>query len=204
MAGRLKGLTKIMSRKCNPCSLKPLIAVNSPNPAAISMITRPVYISMSLMNYKQRPVCKSLAAAVVSFFLDVVVDFDAEDYHRAYQCDDVGDCQRPVGNEYALYYEKERAESHHEERGDGDAIGVAGAYGGDSLWQIAEYHADGSEAAEYCCEIHDCVSLRLKTSFRHCRKEVAWMLVCNRFRGDGMNVMASCGPKPLADDLFIV
>lgn len=78
----------------------------------------------------------------------VVVDFDAEDYSRAYGGDDIGDHQRPIVNHYTLHDKEYRAEAHHTEGGHGYAVGVARAHGGNSLRHIAENHADCGQAAE--------------------------------------------------------
>ena len=83
------------------------------------------------------------------FFVRVVVELDAEDDDRADGGDDVGDDQRPVLQHDALDDEEYRAEAEHAEGGHGNAVGVAGLYGGDGLGQIAQHHADA------CCVADD-------------------------------------------------
>ena len=85
-------------------------------------------------------------------FLDiVVVDFDAEDDYAADSSNEVGDKQRPkhVGlMQQALQHKTHATYTHHQERGQGDAVGIAGADGVNSLRQVAQNHCDAGHPAE--------------------------------------------------------
>lgn len=79
----------------------------------------------------------------------VVVDFDAEDNQRTDGGDYVCYYQWPVCQGDALYYKEDRAEAEHTECRQGNAVGVAGAYGSNGLRQVAEYHANTCGVAYY-------------------------------------------------------
>lgn len=76
----------------------------------------------------------------------VVVDFYAEDDDRADEGDDVGDPECPHVGKEAQNDKEGRTEAHHNECGHCDAVGIACAYGGVCLGDIAQYHAD-------CCSV---------------------------------------------------
>ena len=73
---------------------------------------------------------------------------DTEDDDRADGRDDVGDDQRNVRRQNAVDNKKHTAETQHDKRRQSDAVGVAGAYRHDSLWHIAENHADARQIAD--------------------------------------------------------
>lgn len=77
--------------------------------------------------------------------LPVVVNLYAENYCGAHRGDYVGDNKRPVAQHEALHDEEHRAKTQHYEGGQGNARGVAGAYGGDGLGQVAQHHADACQ-----------------------------------------------------------
>ena len=82
----------------------------------------------------------------------VVVNLDAEDGDAAYRGDKVGDKDRPqnVGLvQQPLQHEGDTAYTHHHEGGQGYIVGLAGAYGANGLWQVAEYHADACHVSTY-------------------------------------------------------
>ena len=83
----------------------------------------------------------------------VVVNLNAEDDDRAYQCYDVGDPKSPDMSKDAENYKKCRTEPHHNECQHGYAIGIASFDGGVRLWHIAKYHADGCRVWK---EIYSC------------------------------------------------
>lgn len=72
----------------------------------------------------------------------VVAELHAEDYGGTDGGNHVSDDQRHVANNYALHHEEYAAGTHSQKRGEGNAVGVACAYGGDGLGQIAANHAD--------------------------------------------------------------
>jgi hypothetical protein len=83
-------------------------------------------------------------------FSYVVADFDCKDYAAACAGDGVGNEHGPndaTGVQYALQHECEGAYCHHEERGKGNAVGIACAYGGYGLWQIAKYEPNACHIA---------------------------------------------------------
>ena len=100
----------------------------------------------------------------LGFFLEIVV-VHLDDEHDAAACggDEVGDEQRPddLGLvEQALEHEAETADGHHQEGGQGYALGVARADGLNGLGQIAQHHGDaGNEAANLVERIllHRCI-----------------------------------------------
>ena len=85
---------------------------------------------------------------LASLLFAVVDDLDGDDNHRADGGDDVGDDEGPVADEDALDDKEERAEAHHQEGGHGDALGVAGTDGDDSLGHVAQNHRDRSGPSE--------------------------------------------------------
>ena len=83
-----------------------------------------------------------------TFLPIIVVHLDAEDDDAADEGDEIGDKQVDVAYQYALNHESEAAYGHHDEAGQRDAVGFAGAYGFDGLWKIAEYHGDAGNPPE--------------------------------------------------------
>ena len=80
----------------------------------------------------------------------VVVDLNAKDDEAARSSDEVGDEQRPqhIGFvQQALQHEAHTADTHHQEGGQGDAVGLACANGMDGLGQIAQNHRDAGYPA---------------------------------------------------------
>lgn len=109
--------------------------------------------------------CRSVVFALAA----VVVDLYAEHYGRRYGGDGVGYYQRPVGKHQALDYEKHAAGSEQKECGHGYAVGVAGAYGVESLGKIAANHADGGGVAydvEKKLVVHNCDFSKRVESYR--------------------------------------
>lgn len=88
------------------------------------------------------PLFGELALAGVAAFAPVVAHLHREDYGRAEAGHDVGDEQGPVAEQYALYHEKQTAETHQQECRHGNALSIVSAYRINSLRQIAKYHAD--------------------------------------------------------------
>ena len=92
-----------------------------------------------------------------TFLPIIVVHLDAEDDDAADEGDEVGDEQVDVAYQYALNHESEAAYGHHDEAGQRDAVGFAGANGLDGLWQIAQDEADAGYPAanvNQCLIIH--------------------------------------------------
>lgn len=79
------------------------------------------------------------------------MNFDSEDYHRAYGSDCISYHQRPVCGHTALYDKEYRAERKHYEGCERYAAGIARADSRDGLRQIAEYHTYGGTVAEDVC-----------------------------------------------------
>lgn len=48
-----------------------------------------------------------------------------------------------------LHHKSKGTDSHHQEGGQGNAVGVACAYGGYCLWKVAQYHAETGYITEY-------------------------------------------------------
>ena len=69
-------------------------------------------------------------------------------YHRPYYA---------VFVQQALHYKGEGAYCHHKECGQGNAVGIACAYGGYCLWQVTQYHANAGNVPAngvYCFLVH--------------------------------------------------
>ena len=96
------------------------------------------------------------------FLFAVVMDFDGEDNNGANRGYDVGNDQRHIVEQQALDYEQHRAGAESQKRRHGYAVGLARAYGGYGLGQIAAYHANGGKVAENKGYIHGWYGLREK------------------------------------------
>ena len=79
----------------------------------------------------------------------VVAHLYREYYHRANRGDDIGDYQRDIVETYALHHEKYASQAKGEECGHGNAVGVAGADGDNSLRQIPQNHAKARRVTHY-------------------------------------------------------
>ena len=76
---------------------------------------------------------------------EIIINLNAEYYTAADACNGVGDEHRPynVGTvQQTLYHKGKCSYTHHQECRQCNAVGVAGAYGCYSLWQIAKYHSN--------------------------------------------------------------
>ena len=83
------------------------------------------------------------------------MNFDSEDYHRAYSSDCISYHQRPVCGHTALYDKEYRAERKHYEGCERYAAGIARADSRNGLRQITEYHTYGGTVAEDICDVDD-------------------------------------------------
>ncbi len=85
----------------------------------------------------------SLLLSLVAVFLPIVViHLDAKHNGTRHGRDDIGDEQGPVLEHQALDGKEDAAQAHHQERGQGDAIGVVGADGVNRLGHVAQYQAN--------------------------------------------------------------
>lgn len=86
----------------------------------------------------------------VALFASVVIDFYAENNHRAYGGNHVGDNEGPIAHHQSLDHKKNRSQAKHYKRGQRYTLGIARAYRYDSLWQISQYHRYGCGPSKYC------------------------------------------------------
>jgi len=83
-----------------------------------------------------------LGAAQLLFLPIVVIHLDAEHNGARHRGDDIGDEQRPVLKHQTLDGKQYTAQTHHQEGGQGDAVGVMGADCVDGLGHVTEDQAD--------------------------------------------------------------
>jgi hypothetical protein len=79
--------------------------------------------------------------------LKVILHFDDEDDHTAGEGDEVREQQVVILNQQSLHYEGKAADGHHDEAGQGDAVGVTRTNSLNSLGQITQNQTDAGNPA---------------------------------------------------------